>query len=401
MGLNPPVVDMQPNMYKIEGESAFSYLALVKKMQSQGKRVISFGIGQPDFPTPEHIKDAAKAALDDNFTGYTETQGIEELRSAVSEYLNSKYGSDVSSEEVVITPGSKTAIFMAAASYIRDGDEAIIIEPSYYAYAQVVKLFNGIPKFVSLDFTPGKGFSLNAEKVEKAVTKKTRMIFINNPHNPTGAVFDPKDLDYLMEIVKKNNIIVVADEIYDNLIYTSKFKSLITYPEWRDNLIYINGFSKTFSMTGWRLAYLVARKELIPRFNDLAVSLYSCATSFVQKAGVIALKGDWNPVKNMVKEFHERAKVLHDILKDAQGFDVYMPEGAFYMFPRVSGILNKLNISVKGLVDMMLNKIGVLVLPGDAFPDKAGREFVRFSYATDMESIKEGARKIVEFVNSL
>ncbi|AFZ70530.1 aspartate/tyrosine/aromatic aminotransferase [Caldisphaera lagunensis DSM 15908] len=401
MSINPPVMDMQPNVYLIEGESAFSYLPIIRKLQNQGKKVISFGIGQPDFPTPDHIKNAAKAALDDNFTGYTETQGIPELREAVANYLNSRYGSDVKSEEVIVTPGSKTAIFMAAAAYIRQNDEAIIIEPSYYAYAQVVKLFGGIPKFVSLDFDPNKGFSLNVEKIEKQITNHTRMIFVNNPHNPTGAVFSRDQLDQLVELARKKNIILVADEIYDNLIYRGSFKSLISYSEWRDNLLYINGFSKTFSMTGWRLAYLVARKELMPRFNDLAVSLYSCATSFVQKAGVIALNGDWTPVKNMAEEFNRRAQVLYTILKNAEGFEPYLPQGAFYMFPRISSILRKTNLTVKEFVNLLLEKAGVLVLPGDAFPDKAGKEFVRFSYATSMESIKEGAERIVEFTKDI
>ena len=401
MSINPPVLDMQPNIYLIEGESAFSYLPIIRKLQNQGKKVISFGIGQPDFPTPDHIKNAAKAALDDNFTGYTETQGIPELREAIANYLNTRYQSDVKSEEVIVTTGTKTAIFMAASSYIRQNDEAIIIEPSYYAYAQVVKLFGGIPKFVSLDFDPKKGFSLNVEKIESQITNRTRMIFINNPHNPTGAVYSKRQLDQLVDLAKKKNIIIVADEIYDNFVYSGNFKSLIEYPDWRDNLIYINGFSKTFSMTGWRLGYIVARRETIPRFNDLAVSLYSCATSFVQKAGVIALKGDWSPVKNMVNEFSRRAKVLYDILKKAQGFEPYMPEGAFYMFPRILSILNKTNLSVKAFVNDLLEKTGVLVLPGDTFPDKAGREFVRFSYATDMESIKEGAQRIVEYTEKV
>ncbi|MDP8003180.1 MAG: aminotransferase class I/II-fold pyridoxal phosphate-dependent enzyme, partial [Caldisphaera sp.] len=256
-------------------------------------------------------------------------------------------------------------------------------------------------KYVPLEFNPNKGFNLNVEKIEEAINKRTRMIFINNPHNPTGAVYSPSQLDYLIEIAKKKNIIVVADEIYDNLIYEGKFKSLISYPDWRDNLIYINGFSKTFSMTGWRLAYLVVRKEVIPRFNDLAVSIYSCATSFVQKAGVIALNGDWTPIKKMAEEFNERRKVLYEIIRKASGFETYMPTGAFYMFPRVTNLLKRLNVNVKDFVNILLEKTGVLVLPGDTFPDKFGKDFVRISYATSMESIKEGAERIVDFAKEI
>lgn len=398
MSNEPPTLGLKQEMFLIQGESAFSYLPIIRELESKGIKVISFGIGQPDFPTPKHIREAAKDALDQGFTGYTETAGIPELREAIADYLNSRYKSDVKPDEIIVTTGTKTALFMAGAAYLRPGDEALIIEPSYYAYAQVTKFFGAKPKFVSMDFEPGKGFSLDIGKVEDAITDRTRILFLNNPNNPTGLVIGPKQIEELMDVAARRNVIVVADEIYDNFIYEGEFSSTISYPGWRDNLLYINGFSKTFSMTGWRLGYLVARREVINRMLDLAVSIYSCATSIAQKAGVAALRGDWTPVRNMIDEFRRRRDTLYNLLKDVPGFESYKPQGAFYMFPRVSQLMKALGLdSVDKLVNKLLYEKGVLVLPGTTFPDRLGRDFVRFSFATSMDNIVEGVRRIAEF----
>ncbi len=402
MSNEPPTLGLKQEMFIIQGESAFSYLPIIRKLESEGKKVISFGIGQPDFPTPRHIREAAKDALDQGFTGYTETAGIPELREAIADYLNGRYGSDVKADEVIVTTGTKTALFMAGAAYLRPGDEAIIIEPSYYAYAQVTKFFGAKPRFISMDFRPGYGFSLDIGKVENAVNERTRLIFLNNPHNPTGLVLEPKQVEELMETAARKHVIVVADEIYDNFVYEGKFASTISSSGWRDNLIYINGFSKTFSMTGWRLGYMVARREVIQRMLDLAVSIYSCATSIAQKAGVAALRGDWSPVKSMIDEFRRRRDAIYELLKDVPGFEMYKPQGAFYVFPRVSALIKAAGVnSVEELVNKLLYEKGVLVLPGTTFPDRMGREFVRLSFATSMDNIVEGARRIAEFAREL
>ncbi|MCE4621677.1 MAG: pyridoxal phosphate-dependent aminotransferase [Desulfurococcales archaeon] len=393
-----PTLELNEKMYEIEGETAFSFLALAREMESRGRRVISFGIGQPDYPTPSHIREAAKRALDEGFTGYTETAGIPELREAIAEYLNDRYGADVRPDEIVVTTGAKTAVFLALAAYVKPGDEVIIPEPSYYAYAQVVKLFGGRPVFVPMTFEPGYGFKIDISSIEEVVSNKTRAIVLNNPHNPTGSIFTADQVDSLMELARRRNLVIVADEIYDNFVFHgTEFKSVLTYSDWRDYVAYINGFSKTFSMTGWRLGYVVVRREVIPRIIDLAVTVYSCAPSFAQKAAVEALRGDWTPVREMIQEFQERAKILHSILDRAPGIESYLPQGAFYMFPRVSGLLKALGVDADRMVRMLLEDKGVLVLPGRAFPDKAGLEHIRISFATSRENIIEGARLIVEF----
>jgi aspartate aminotransferase len=390
-------------MLEIIGETGFSYLEVARRLQSEGRRVISFGIGQPDFVTPLHVREAAKRALDEGFTGYTETRGIPELREAIASYLNTRYGAGVDAEEVIVTPGAKTAIYMAILAYTRPGDEVIIPEPSYYAYSQVVKLSGGRPVFVPMRFEPGKGFTLDVGDLENAVTEKTRMIVLNNPHNPTGAVLGSDVVEPVMELARRRGIIVVSDEIYDNFVYEgSEFRSVISYPEWRENAVYINGFSKTFSMTGWRLGYLVVRKEVVPRFIDLAVTLYSCPPSIAQKAGVEALKGDWEPVKRMVKEFEERGRLLSRILSEAGDLiEAYRPEGAFYMFPRVAKVLRRAGINVEELVKRLLYDHGVLVLPGSSFPDTAGSTHVRLSFATSKGEIEEGAKIMVEAMKKI
>ncbi|BAA81260.2 aspartate aminotransferase [Aeropyrum pernix K1] len=391
-----PTLDIQERVVEIEGETAFAYLAVARKLIQEGRRVISFGIGQPDFPTPHHIREAAKKALDEGFTGYTETAGIPELREAIAWYLNSRYGADVSPEEVIATTGAKTAIFLGMALYLRPGDEVIIPDPSYYAYAQVAKLFGARPVYVPMKFEPGLGFRFDIEGIERAVSEKTRMIVVNNPHNPTGSVFPPDQVEAIHDIARRRGLIILADEIYDNFLYTEKpFKSTLSLPDWRENLVYVNGFSKTFSMTGWRLGYVVLRREVIPKALDLAVTIYSCPPSIAQKAGVAALRGDWGPVREMVEEFRSRARILYDILSQAEGIEPYLPEGAFYMFPRVAGLLRKTGLSVEQLAEKLLYSYGVLVLPGTSFPESVGREHVRLSFATATSDVKEGAEIIV------
>ena len=398
----PPTLRIQPLLSEIEGETGFVYLAIARRLKAEGRSIVSFGIGQPDYPTPPHIREVAKKALDEGFTGYTETAGIPELREAISWYLNSRYNAGVDADEIVVTTGAKTAVFMALAAYTAPGDEVIIPEPSYYAYAQVVKLFNGIPRFVPMEFVPGYGFRLDVDAISSAITERTKAIVINNPHNPTGSVFSRDQIEDIYEIARRKGLVIIADEIYDNFVFEgSSFKSVLSFDDWRDHVVYINGFSKTFSMTGWRLGYIVARKDLIPRFTDLAVTLYSCAPSFAQKAAVTAIKGDWGPVEEMVKEFGERAKLLRDLLEDAKGFEVYKPQGAFYMFPRIEKLAARAKLSTEEIVRKLLFDYGVLVLPGRAFPDRAGEWHVRFSFATSRDDIREGARRIIEFTNAV
>ncbi len=384
----------------LRGEAAFAYIARAREVaRRKGLKVISFGIGQPDIPTFDPIIEEGKRALDERFTAYTETPGIPELREAIALYLRTRYGADVSQQEVVVTPGTKTAIFMALAAVVDRDDEVIIHDPTYPAYPEVTKLFRGRPVFVPLKFEPEKGFDLDPKAIENAITERTKVIVINNPHNPTGAVFDEQSLRKVLEIAKDHRIVVVVDEIYDNFVYPPrKFVSILQLdPEWKKYVIYINGFSKTFSMTGWRLGYLVADREIIDYMKKLGVNMYSCPPSISQKAGIRALRDDvvWDYVKRMIEVFRERRDVMYEELKKVPGFEVYKGDGAFYLFPRIEKTLEMLSMDVESFVNWLIEEHGVVILPGTAFSySEIGKKHVRFSYAVSTSSIREGVERI-------
>jgi len=387
------------------GEKAFLYLAKAKEVAARGVNVISFGVGQPDVPTFDNICEAAKRALDEKFTGYTETAGIRPLREAIADYLNSRYGSNVDPDEIIVTTGAKTAIFLAIAAFVGQGDEVIIHDPYYPAYAEVTKLFGGKPVYVPLKFDAEQGFRLDLEKIEKSITERTKMIVLNNPHNPTGAVFSKEEVAKLMEIAKDRNILLLVDEIYDNFVYEEGvFHSVLELePEWRKYILYVNGFSKTFSMTGWRLGYLVVSKEIADPIKRLATNVYSCPPSIAQKAGIEALRNPdtWKEVKKMVEMFKRRCDVMYEALKKVPGFEVWKSKGAFYMYPRVKSVLDKLGMDVESFTIWLLEEHGVVVLPGTGFSEsEMGREYVRFSFAISEDKIVEGVERIRKAVES-
>jgi aspartate aminotransferase len=398
-----PTMNTKEILQYLGGEAAFAYLAKAKELEKKGMKIVNFGIGQPDIPTFEHIINAAKEALDSRFTGYTETAGIYELREAIAEYLNNRYSSDVQPSEVIVAPGAKAALFLALSAYLREGDEVLVPEPSFPAYPEVAKFLGAKPIFIPLKWLGREGgFKLDLESIERAITPKTKMIVINNPHNPTGAVFSSDEVEWVMDLARRKKIIVLADEIYDHFIYDDlKFKSFLSFPDWRDYVLYVNGFSKTFSMTGWRLGYLIARKEVMPRLTVLAVNVYSCATSFVQKAAVVALKKSEEDVNKMIELFRKRRDLICSRLGGVRGFEVWPSKGAFYVFPNVGKVLNELNITVEEFVNRLLISKGVVVLPGTAFPETYGKNFIRLSFAVDFTSIEEGVKRIKEFVEEL
>jgi aspartate aminotransferase len=401
--LGSPTDNLKPIIPELLGEAAFVYVAKANELAKKGYKVISFGVGQPDIPTFPHIIEAAKKALDDRFTGYTETAGIPELRAAIAEYLNSRYSTNVKPSEVIVTPGAKGAIFLAIASYINPGDEVIVPEPSYPAYPEVTKFLGGKPVFVPIKWMgSSKGFSLDVEGIESAITEKTKMIVLNNPHNPTGALFPEREVLKIYEIAKEHGLLVLDDEIYDNFVYDNLgFRGLLTQGDWRDYVLYVNGFSKTFSMTGWRLGYLVVKEELAQKLTRFAVNIYSCPTSFAQRAAVKALTGSWVPVKEMISLFQKRRDMMANLLSKIPGFEVWPSKGAFYMFPNISKFLEQAKLSTEEFVEYLINNHQVITLPGAVFPDKAGSNYIRLSFASSFEAIEEGIKRINDAVNEL
>ena len=390
---------VRPPIPRLLGEKGFIYIAKARELAERGVHVVNFGVGQPDFKPPVHVLEEAKRAIDEGFTGYTAAQGIRELREAIADYLNERYGAGVSPEEILVTTGAKTAIFMSVLALLGPGDEIIIPEPSYYAYSEAARAIGAKPVFVPLRWLGGgQGFSLDLDAIESAITRRTKLIVLNNPHNPTGSLFEPKEVEALLELVRRHNIALLVDEIYDNYVYDGVFRSVLEHPEWKDYVLYVNGHSKTFAMTGFRLGYVAGKKEVIEALRKLAVNIYSCAPSISQRAGVAALRGPWDPVRRMIEEFRRRRDLVYEELSKIPGFEVAKPRGAFYIFPRIARVLKETGLSTDEFSERLAEEKAVVTLPGTNFPDKAGEGFIRISFAVDRRDIVEGVRRIKEFV---
>lgn len=401
--MKQPTLNYNVILDDLSGEKAFQYISRARELASKGFNVISFGVGQPDIPTPQFLVDEGKKALDERFTGYTETEGIKELRDAVAEYLNTRYGSDVRSDEVVITAGTKGAAYLAMVAYLKPGDEIVVTDPTYPVYSELSKFLGARPVYAPLKWLGEEsGFSLDIDTIHELITNKTKGIAIVNPHNPTGAVFSSREVEKLMDLARDYNLLIIADEIYDNFLYEgADFKSFISFSDWRDHVLYCNGFSKTFSMTGWRLGYLVTRREVTKALTKLAVNTWSCPPSIAQKVGIKALRSDWSFVREMVSLFNKRRITLCRELKRIKGFEVWCGKGAFYLFPRISRILEATGLGVETFVTNLMEEKHVVVLPGTAFPKEFGKDFIRFSYAVSEEKIIEGVERIREFVEEI
>jgi len=387
------------SLASLSGESTLVYQDKAREVAKRGIQIVNFGIGQPDFPTFEKIREEAKKALDQGFTGYTPALGIDELRSKVSEYLNSRYSADVKKEEVVITPGAKMSLFMAFLLYLNQGDEVLMPDPSYYSYAEVVRLLGAKPIFSKTKLTNGI-FSIDLEDLESKIGPKTKIVVLNNPANPTGSVFSGSEVRKLMEIVKERKVILLADEIYDNFVYDTDFTSVLSEPEWRDFVIYTNGFSKTFSMTGWRLGYIVARREVVSKLGVLAANTYTCATSFAQR-GALAAFESFDEVKNMISVFKRRRDVMYSELSKIRFIKPNVTRGAFYQFPFIGELLKRTGLTAKDFAIKLIESKGVVTIPGEVFPLDMGKSFLRLSFAISEEKIREGVSKIGEFVNEI
>lgn len=395
------IFDFNANISQLSGESTLLYKEIAKKVEKTKKlKIIDFGIGQPDVVTFKRIREAAKSALDEGFTSYTSALGIDELRIKIAEYLNNRYSTDVRKEEVIVTPGAKTALFLSFILYVNPGDEVILFDPSFYSYSEVVKLLGGKPIYVNLKWDKSEGFSIDVRDLENKITKKTKMIVFNNPHNPTGTLFSPSDVEKIINIAKDNKLLLLSDEIYDNFIYEGRMKSVLEDSDWRDFVLYINGFSKTFSMTGWRLGYVVAREDIINKMGILAANIYTCPTSFAQKAAVKAFE-TFDEVNEMVKLFRKRRDLIYEELNKIKEIKVSKPNGAFYIFPNIGDILQMKNIDVKTFAIKLIEEKGVVTIPGEVFPLNVGKQFLRLSFAVDENIIKEGVNRIREFIEGM
>jgi aspartate/methionine/tyrosine aminotransferase len=383
-------------MSRLGTESAFEVLARARALERQGREIIHLEIGEPDFDTPAHIKEAAKQALDAGATHYGPSAGLPEVREAIAKHIAETRGVPVTPDEVVVTPGAKPIMFFTILALIAPGDEVLYPNPGFPIYESVINFVGGVP--VPIPLREETGFGFDMELFERKVGPKTRLIIINSPENPTGGVLDRGQIERIAEIAAARSIPVLADEIYRQFLYDGEFVSIFPKPGMRDLTILLDGFSKSYAMTGWRLGYGVMPKPLAEHVTRLMVNSNSCTASFVQLAGIAALQGDQTPVARMVAEFKRRRDVIVDGLNRLPGVRCARPRGAFYVFPNVTGARRP----SAEVADRLLNEAGVAVLSGAAF-GQYGEGYLRLSYANSEANLRlalERMRPVFERLTS-
>jgi aspartate/methionine/tyrosine aminotransferase len=379
--------------YRIEGQPMFKVLDKVRKIESLGEKIIHFEIGDPDFDTPKHIVEAAYRSMKNKETHYTSSMGLYDMRVAASEVTGFSRRFTPPVEQVLITPGANIIIYLAVKCLVNPGEEIICPDPGFPTYYSVAKLCNVIPNRVPL--RESNGFRMNPEDVKKAITRKTRMIIINSPNNPTGSVMTSAEMDEIYDMAASRNIFLYSDEIYSRMIYgNTRFYSPSLRDKCKKITIVANGFSKAFAMTGWRLGVAIAPQEVIDKMGLLVQTICSCVPPFIQRAGIAALKEDQSEIRKMMQVYKERRDILVDGLNKICGISCLKSEGAFYVFPNIS----KTGLTSEKFSDLMLSKAKVALLPGTNF-GKYGKGYVRLTYATSLGNIKEGLKRMGRVLN--
>jgi len=376
--------------------------AKTKALISQGIDVVSFGVGEPDFDTPDHIREVAIEAIRQGFTHYTPSSGIPELRQAVCDKFRTDNGLEYKPAEVLISVGAKHSIYNAVMALCEDGDEVLIPVPYWVSYTEMVKLAGGKP--VEIPATIETGFKVTAAQVEEAITPKTTLMIFNTPSNPTGAIYTEDEMRAIAEVCLKHNVTVISDEIYEKLIYEGKHVSFAALsPEAKAITITVNGVSKSYAMTGWRIGYAAGPKDAIDAMAKVQGHSTSNANSIAQKASVAGLKGPQEPLEKMRVEFQKRRDYMVKRLNEMPGFKCLTPPGAFYTYPDVSALIGrkvagKLVTDDTALADILLDDARIAAVPGKAFGSKGN---IRFSYATSMKAIEEGMNRLAKVLATL
>ena len=379
-------------MSNLGTETAFEVLAKAKKLEAEGKSIIHLEIGEPDFPTPENICEAAIRSIQAGDTHYTPSAGIPEMRNAIAKYINKTRGIDVHPDEVVMTPGAKPIMFFTILALVNEGDEVIYPNPGFPIYESMIKFVGGTPVPIKLE--ESMNFAFNIENFKKLVSPKTKMVIINTPQNPTGGILNESEIRQIAEILKdRPDIWILSDEIYSRLIFKGDHFSITQIPGFKDRTIILDGFSKTYAMTGWRAGYGVMNVDLAKKIAQLMTNSNSCTNTVVQKACIEAYEGPQDSVDIMREEFMARRDIIVDGLNSIKGFSCIVPLGAFYAFPNIT----KTGYNSKELNDHLLYNGGVAALAGTSFGDY-GEGYLRFSYANSRENIKEAIRRIKEVI---
>ncbi|MGI9510516.1 MAG: pyridoxal phosphate-dependent aminotransferase [Geminicoccaceae bacterium] len=381
------------SLRRLGTETAFDVLARAQKLKEQGQDIINLGIGQPDFPTPENIVEAAVRALKDGHHGYTPANGILPLREAVAADMAARRGVTIDPERIVVVPGGKVTMYFAITMFGEPGAEIMYPDPGFPIYRSVIE-FSGA-KAVPIALHEKNGFSFSAEEVLAGITERTRLIIVNSPANPTGGVVPKEELDKLVAgLADHPDVAIMSDEIYARMVYDGvPHASLTAYPEIEDRLILLDGWSKTYAMTGWRLGWAVWPEKLAPIATRLAINIHSCVNAATQYAGIEALTGPQDAVGDMVAAFDQRREIILQRLNALKGFRCARPGGAFYAFPNIEAT----GFKAGDLQERLLTEAGVAVISGTSFGIH-GEGYLRFSYANSIDNIERAITRIANFL---
>lgn len=389
-------MEFSQRISRISVSSTAAVVQKADKLRASGVNLVDFGAGEPDFPTPEHIKKAAVRALEDNFTKYTPTGGTRELREALVQRHAKDFGSNYTMEECLATPGGKYAIFEAIMSTINPGDEVILPVPYWVSFLDMINYAGG--KAVLLETNEAEDFAVRADAVEKLITPRTRMIIINSPNNPTGAALSREEMEKLLALAVKKNVLLMSDECYCHFVYNAAPYSLGSTRD-REHLLIVGSLSKTYAMTGWRVGFVLGNAKLLANMLKLQSHSTSNPTSITQKAAVEALTASQESVHQMQAEYHRRRDRIVEGLRAIPRVACTMPQGAFYAYPNVGAYLKGNGLAdTTALAERLLDEAHVAVVPGPGF---GTRQHVRLSYATSLEHINEGLRRMNAFFAKL
>ena len=376
---------------------------LGRELASKGINVISLSVGEPDFHTPEHVKEAAKKALDENYTRYSPVPGYPDLRQAIVNKLKKENGLDYDISQIVVSTGAKQSLSNVILTLINPGDEVIIPTPYWVSYSEMVVLAEGKSVFINTEIE--SDFKITPEQLEAAITPKTKLFMFSSPCNPTGSVYSKEELEALVKVFEKHpHIFILADEIYEHINFGKKHESIAQFESVKDRVILVNGFSKAFAMTGWRLGYIAANKEIAAANDKLQGQTTSGTCSIAQRAGIVAYEQGLNSVNAMKEAFARRRQLVYDLLNDIPGVKTNLPEGAFYFFPEISSFFGKKDPEgnvIKDSSDLalyLLNYSHVATVGGDSF---GNNNYIRLSYAASDENLKEALRRIKEALGKL
>ena len=379
------------NIENLGTENAFLVLARAVELERKGHNVINLGIGQPDFKTADHIVEAAVKALKDGHHGYTPGNGILELRTAIAENIYNRYNTEINPDQIVVVPGGKVTMWHCILMFGGENSEILYPNPGFPIYESAIN-YSGA-KAIPIPLLEENNFSIDIEQTISLITDKTSLLILNSPGNPTGGLIKDKDLDLLVKkLVEYPNIHVLSDEIYSQILYNNEYKSMLKYSSLKDRLIILEGWSKTYAMTGWRIGYGIWPLELAEKATRLNVNSVSCTNAPTQYAAIEALKGPQEQVKNMVKEFNERRKIIVEKTNNIPGISCKMPEGAFYTMPNIK----KTGISSKEMETLLLEKLKIASVAGTSF-GRYGEGYIRLSYANSKDNISEALNRIHKY----